>query len=124
MEEKKLDLNSIIGFALLFGIIVWMFSQMQPSKEQLAAEKAKKAQTEKVALQKTQVATAVKANAVVAGVTDSLQLAKLQGTLGNFAYSASLPTAKDGFTTLENDLVSLKIANKGGFIVEAKLKNF
>ena len=124
MEEKKLDLNSIIGFALLFGIIVWMFSQMQPSKEQLAAEKAKKVQTEKVALQKTQVATAVKANAVVAGVTDSLQLAKLQGTLGNFAYSASLPTAKDGFTTLENDLVSLKISNKGGFIVEAKLKNF
>jgi GntR family transcriptional repressor for pyruvate dehydrogenase complex len=44
MEEKKLDLNSIIGFVLIFGILIWMMYQNQPSKEQLAAEKAKKEQ--------------------------------------------------------------------------------
>ena len=41
MEDKKLDLNSIIGFVLIFGILIWMMYQNQPSKEQVAAEKAK-----------------------------------------------------------------------------------
>jgi YidC/Oxa1 family membrane protein insertase len=124
MEEKKLDLNSIIGFALLFVIFGWMYYQAQPTKEQLAAEKAKKEQTQKAALVKTQAAAIVPVTTSATGITNPEQLEKLKGTLGNFAYSASLPTAKDGFTTLENDLVSLKISNKGGFIVEAKLKKF
>jgi YidC/Oxa1 family membrane protein insertase len=47
----------------------------------------------------------------------------LQKTLGNFAYSATLPSAKAGMTTIENELVKLTIANKGGYIVEATLKN-
>ena len=55
---------------------------------------------------------------------DSLKLQKLQGTLGGFAYSATLPSAKEDFTTIENDRVKLKIANKGGYIVEATLKQF
>jgi YidC/Oxa1 family membrane protein insertase len=42
-----------------------------------------------------------------------------QKTLGNFVYSATLPSAKAGMTTIENELVKLTIANKGGYIVEA-----
>jgi YidC/Oxa1 family membrane protein insertase len=34
-----------------------------------------------------------------------------------------LPSAKAGMTTIENELVKLTIANKGGYIVEATLKN-
>ena len=59
-----------------------------------------------------------------AGSWDSVQLAQLQKTLGAFAYSATLPSAKETFTTIENELVKLKIANKGGYIVEATLKNY
>ena len=44
MEEKKLDLNTIIGFVLIFGILMWMMYQNQPTEQQLAAEKAKKEQ--------------------------------------------------------------------------------
>jgi YidC/Oxa1 family membrane protein insertase len=33
-----------------------------------------------------------------------------------------LPSAKAGMTTIENELVKLTIANKGGYIVEATLK--
>jgi YidC/Oxa1 family membrane protein insertase len=58
----------------------------------------------------------------VAATGDSTQLVQLQKTLGNFAYSATLPSAKGDFTTIENEVVKLKIANKGGFIVEAILK--
>ena len=124
MEQKKLDLNSIIGFALIFVIIIWMFYNNQPSKEQLATEKAKKEQTTKEQKIK-EVATKTVAT-LVADTTaiDSLKLQKLQSTLGGFAYSATLPSAKENFTTIENDRIKLKIANKGGYIVEATLKNF
>jgi len=125
MEEKKFDLNSIIGFALIFGILVWIMYQNQPSEKELAEKKAKQEQIDKEAKNK-EVAT--KETAVVATtdstVADSAQLAKLKGSLGNFAYSATLPSAKNDFTTIENDLLSLKIANKGGYIVDATVKNY
>ena len=122
MEEKKLDLNSIIGFILIFGILIWIMYQNKPSEATIAAEKAKK---ELVAKEAQAKALAVKSvttpSAAVVG--DSTQLVQLQKTLGGFAYSAILPSAKEGFTTIENEKVILKIANKGGFIVEATLKN-
>ena len=124
MEQKKLDLNSIIGFALIFVIIIWMFYNNQPSKEELAAEKAKKEQTAKEQKIK-KVATKTVANIITdTTAIDTLQFQKLQSTLGGFAYSATLPSAKENFTTIENDRIKLKIANKGGYIVEAILKNF
>lgn len=125
MEEKKLDLNSIIGFVLIFGILIWIMYQNQPSEKEIAAEKAKK---ELVAKQEAQAkadkskTTALPAVAVTPG--DTVQLAQLQKTLGGFAYSATLPSAKESFTTIENEKIKLKIANKGGYIVEATLKEF
>lgn len=121
MEEKKFDLNSIIGFALIFGILMWIMYQNQSSEQEVAAEKAKKEQVDAAA--KTP-STAQTPAVVDTTKTDSTQLAKLKGTLGNFAYSATLPSAKNDFTTIENDLLSLKIANKGGYIVDATLKQF
>jgi YidC/Oxa1 family membrane protein insertase len=123
MEEKKLDLNSIIGMLLIVGIFFWMMYQNKPSEAQIAAEKAKKELVAKEAVAKaTATKQIVAPTAIVAG--DSTQLAQLQKTLGGFAYSATLPSAKNDVTTIENDFVVLKIANKGGYIVEATLKNF
>ncbi len=121
MEKKKLDLNSIIGFGLIFIIMVWIMYNNQPTKAEIAAEKAKKEQVEKA---KQSTATEVKVAEVAVVPTDSVQVAKLQSTLGSFAYSATLPSAKADFTVLENNLVKLTIANKGGYITEATLKNF
>lgn len=122
MEEKKLDLNSIIGFVLIFGILIWIMYQNKPSEATIAAEKAKK---ELVAKEAQAKAVAVKpvTTPTVAVAGDSTQLVQLQKTLGGFAYSATLPSAKESFTTIENEKVILKIANKGGYIVEATLKN-
>ncbi|HEY6142083.1 MAG TPA: membrane protein insertase YidC, partial [Flavobacterium sp.] len=123
MEEKKLDLNSIIGFVLIFGILIWIMYQNQPSEAAIAAEKAKKEQVAKEAQAQSAAVKQIETpTAVVAG--DSTQLVQLQKTLGGFAYSATLPSAKNDFTTIENELVKLKIANKGGYIVEATLKNY
>ena len=47
MEEKKLDLNSIIGFILIAGILIFMLYQNRPTPEEIAAEeKAKQEQVQ------------------------------------------------------------------------------
>lgn len=124
MKDKKLDLNSIIGFALIFGILIWMLYRNQPSQKEIDAEKAKKEQVAKTEKSKTATAKETVIATIDTATADSVQLAKLKGSLGNFAYSATLPSAKETFTTIENKLVSIKVANKGGYIVEAKLKEF
>lgn len=120
MEQKKLDLNSIIGFTLIFGIMMYFMYKNQPTEAEIKAEKAKTEQAAKAKVQNQ------KANVATTKVTgDSTKVsAELQASLGGFAYSAALPSAKKEFTTLENDLIILKIANKGGYITEATLKKF
>ncbi|RZJ69766.1 membrane protein insertase YidC [Flavobacterium sp.] len=123
MEEKKFNLSSMIGFVLLFGIFAWMFYQ-SPSEEEKKAEKAKQEQVEKA--KKVNEAKMAKADEVALDTVanDSAKIAALKGTLGSFAYSATLPTAKDATTTLENDLIKLVISNKGGYLKEAVLKQY
>lgn len=121
MEEKKFDPNSLIGFVLIFGILLWIMYQNKPSDAELAAEKAKK---ELVVKGSKAQEKAAKISPAPVAANDTLQLAQLQKTLGSFAYSATLPSAKEEFTTIENKLVKLTIANKGGYIVEATLKDF
>lgn len=120
MEEKKLDLNSIIGFILIIGILIWIMYQNQPTEQEIAAEKAKKELSIK---EKKEVNTAIKRNTATPAVTDSTRMSELQSTLGKFAYSAALPAAKGGYTTVENKLVKIVISNQGGTISEVTLKN-
>ena len=122
MEKKKFDFNTIIGFGLIFVIIVWMSynSQDEAVKEEAKAKKEKAAQVQAAKTNITQVAPIVTDTAVA----DSVKIQKLKGTLGSFAYSATLPSAKTNFTTLQNEFINLKIANKGGYIVEATLKKY
>lgn len=126
MEEKKLDLNSIIGFILIFGILVYMMYTNQPTpEEQAAQEQAKQEQLaaeEKAKQQDTKV-TKTEDYSVTA-ITDSTQLVALNNKLGAFAYSATLPSATQNETLVENDLLALKFSNKGGYISEIKLKKF
>ena len=116
MEEKKIDLNSIIGFILIFGILMWIMYQNQPTEK----EKLEQAKKEKIETASQQIVPATATIITASGTTNVVAASNL----GSFGYSATLPTAKDGNTVLENDLVILTIANKGGYIVEAKLKKF
>lgn len=128
MEEKKFDLNSLIGFLLIGAIFIWMLWLQTPSDEEIAAEEAK-IEAEKVAIEETAeqkqsdvtLTEAAKQISAISGA-DSLGFSKLQNRLGSFAYSGTLPSAKEGTTVVENDVLSLTISNKGGFITEARLK--
>ena len=46
MEEKKLDINSIIGFLLIFGILIFWFYTKQPTPEEIEAQKTEQQQAE------------------------------------------------------------------------------
>ncbi|MBT0608299.1 membrane protein insertase YidC [Aequorivita echinoideorum] len=127
MEEKKFDVNSLIGFLLIGGILVWMLYLNKPTEEELQAEKAKTeaARQEKTSKQKeSDVTFAQAANDSTKRQGDSLAYEEMKNKLGSFAYSTTLSSANDETTTLENEVLALKISNKGGYITEAHLKNF
>lgn len=119
MEEKKLDLNSIIGFVLISGILIWMLYSNAPTPEELK-EKEKKEQVEKQAKEVKTVTSTVAATPV----SDSTKNAATQAQLGSFGYSATLPSATDNVTEIKNEVLSLKISNKGGYITEATVLGF
>lgn len=123
MEEKKFDKNSIIGFALIFILVMWMMFNSKQNEEKEAAAKAKQEQIDKkLKAKQAKTVQAVKAADTTSG--DSAKIQQLSRTLGKFAYSATLPSAKGGTTVLENDLVKLEIANKGGYVSNVVLKKF
>ena len=126
MEEKKIDINSIIGFVLIFGILVYMMYTNKPTEEEQAAqEQAKQEQVEaekKVAENDVAVTTAEDYS--VATISDSTQLVALNNKLGAFAYSSTLPSATNNETVVENGVLSLKFSNKGGYLSEIKLNKF
>lgn len=127
MEEKKLDINSIIGFVLIALILIYMLYQNRPTPEEIQAqEEAKQEQieAEKVAEDAKDEFQATPTDFTATQTTDSTQLATLQNRIGAFAYSASLPSAKDQTTVLENDVLKITVNNKGGYFEEVKLKKF
>jgi len=126
MEEKKLDINSIIGFLLIGGILLYMLWQNQPTPEQLAEqEEAKQEQLATEAANQTAAELTITDNSSNNQLpTDSLGLASLKNKIGDFAYALTLPSATNNITTFENEVLALKIDNKGGFISEVKLKSY
>ncbi|WP_138434626.1 membrane protein insertase YidC [Winogradskyella algicola] len=125
MEEKKLDINSIIGFVLIFGILVYMMYQNAPTEEEIEAQK--KAEQEQVEAEKK---NSEQNEAVVTTASDysntkdldSTQLASLQSKEGSLAYALTVPG--EDFTTVETDVFQLKFNRMGGHLAEVKLKKF
>lgn len=119
MEEKKLDLNSIIGFVLIFGILIFWFYLTKPTPEELEAQKAQQEQVEAQA-ETEEEPKPTEAEPAPVNLTDSTAVASYKSAVGAFGFTE----AKEGTTVLENEVVRLVVSNKGGQIVEAKMKNF
>lgn len=115
MEQKKFDLKTLFAFVLIFGILLWIMYQNQPPVKN-------EANTTATTTEQTQSNASVDST-VVADTQDgdSLQQAKLQSTLGSFAYSGTLA---EKTTVLENEVLRLEISSKGGYITSAAVKNF
>jgi YidC/Oxa1 family membrane protein insertase len=121
MEEKKLDINSIIGFVLIFGILIFWFYQNQPTPEELEAQKAERAKVESQVIEED---TAVVDKPVLTetkiDLQDSVAIADYKNAIGGFGFTS----AKEGTTILENEVLFLEVNNKGGQVIEARMKKF
>ncbi|MGM1054924.1 MAG: membrane protein insertase YidC [Bacteroidota bacterium] len=119
MEEKKFDVQSLIGFLLIGGILIWMLYNNSQENEQ---DPNQEQTTEQV--ETTPTTPAVQIEETPSSQRDSTAMAQAQRQLGSFGYSATLPSATNNTTTISNDLLELKIDNKGGYISEARLTQF
>lgn len=116
MEEKKFDINSFIGMILIGAILLWWTSSSLPEVEPQDASTSEKV----VDSTNNTTENDYTLNSTI--VSDSLKKADIQNRLGAFAASSIYGT--EGTTTLENDILLLKINNKGGQIAEAIIKGF
>lgn len=124
MEENKFDYKQLIGFALIALIGVFWLNSVKPTPEEEAAKaEAEKAKTEQVATDSTGTTTPKTsvAETTTLNLNDSTQVAKAKNSLGAFGYNLG-KVSMDDVTTIENDLISLKVSNKGGQIVEVLVK--
>ncbi|QHI38910.1 Membrane protein insertase YidC [Kordia antarctica] len=121
MEENKFDYKQFIGFALIALIGVIWYNSTLPSEEELAAAKAEKAKTEQVITQTTDATKAAVIEETTLDLNDSTQLAKYKSTSGAFGFNAG-KVSMDDVTTIENEVLALKVSNKGGQIVEVHVK--
>ncbi|MDG2280381.1 MAG: membrane protein insertase YidC, partial [Flavicella sp.] len=110
---------SIIGFLLLGAIMLWFMYTNQPEEQ---IEEA--TSTEEVATQEGFPAPTEGNLTTQTVVSDSIASIEAQKRLGSFAYSAGLNVEQEGTTVIENDVLKLTVANKGGQIVEALVKNY
>ena len=127
MEENKFDLNTFIGFMLIGAILLWMLYQNQPTEQELLAEAAA---IEQVASETNQENTTAQNDSAKPIINEEAtqedlteQTERLKNKFGDFAYAATQPSWTYQTTVLENDLLSLVISNKGGYIVSVELKN-
>lgn len=122
MEQKKTDVNSIIGFILLGAIALWWIYSNQPTPEELEKQKTERIQDSINAIQKQTIPTKIIENSTFEVVSDSIAQINAKNELGAFAASALINSTET--TVIENELLKLTIANKGGQIIEALLKNY
>ena len=116
MEEKKFDINSFIGMILIGGILFWWMSTNQPEIDQNT-----ETNTEKT-INSDSIKKQNNLTNLPPVINDSLKRVEIKNQLGAFAYSEV--NSSVGTTTLENDVLLLKINNKGGQIIEALVKGY
>jgi YidC/Oxa1 family membrane protein insertase len=123
MENKKFDINTVIGYVLIVGLLIWMIYTQQAEQAEVQPEQDT---TESVEAQpkpaKPEPQNTPREKTIQTQVDDSTRNNQLQTLKGSFDYANI--NASEGLTTIENKLLQLKVANKGGQVVEAKLKSF
>ncbi|RKS53554.1 protein translocase subunit yidC [Gillisia mitskevichiae] len=119
MEEKKFDVQSLIGFFLIGGLLIWMLYNNSFETNEAVDKKDTIEQVENAPQE-----TATPQKELGIQEMDSTARARVQESLGTFGYSATLASATNKTTTLANDLLDLKIDNKGGYISEARMTQF
>jgi len=121
-----MDRNSILGIILIAGIFIVWTTLNKPSEEQVEAAKHKRdsielVRQEQIVQQKIEEAAQLQNPKVETDVERTSQDEELKSLYGSFA---SAGAGEQEFVTLENDLLKIKISNKGGRVYSVELKNY
>lgn len=117
-----MDKNTIIGFALILGLLVAMQLVMAPEKKKLEAQQqAHLDSLRQVEQRRADSLASLQTPPVLADTAklDSNQVGKLVGQFGAMAPAA---IGSEKFEVLENDVMRISFTNKGGRIKEVELK--
>ena len=124
-----MDKNTLIGF-LLIGVVLFAFSWFnRPTPEQIEAQRRVQDSIAKVEYERQMEQKNVQpgenkqsaTDLFIEGEPDSVRMVRLHNTYGAFANAMN---GKEDFIVLQNDLVELKISNKGGRVASARLKDY
>jgi YidC/Oxa1 family membrane protein insertase len=87
MEEKKFDVQSLIGFLLIGVILIWMLYNNSFEQEAVPAEEN--------TIEQVETTPEVSPIDPASNLRDTTALVQAQKQLGAFGYSAALPSATD-----------------------------
>ena len=119
-----MDKNTLIGFVLIFLIIIGFSWLNKPDQAELAAAREQQALRDSIALvekakqQETAMindSSAVEKNSIV---RDTVSLGMQYGAFASFIGGESTAT------TFENDLIEMTMTSKGGRVASVRLKDF
>lgn len=122
-----MDKNTLIGFALIFVLLIVWQQFNTPTQEELDRQQQVQDSIELAQQQQdVQIAEAEEAappsiQEEIATLPDSLRDEKLAGIFGPFSGAGA---GEEKLITVENELMTLVLSNKGGRIKEVTLKEF
>ncbi|PWM10117.1 MAG: membrane protein insertase YidC [Flavobacteriales bacterium] len=126
--------GSLISFALLGALFIGYIWFTMPSAEEQEAKRAEavRLEAERQAKEAAEKADTLDLKAIASAAADTLLgdsagiSPALVRAFGDFAYSGTLPSAANGkeATTIENDVLIISVANKGGVPSEVTLKKY
>jgi YidC/Oxa1 family membrane protein insertase len=115
-----MERNHIIGFVLIFGLlVVWTFVN-SPSKEEMAAMQERQDSLNRVEIIKDSIATEAVSAETATLQPDSTTLANKYGTFANAAAGAG----ENKTITLDNQYFSVSFDTRGGKISNVELKDY
>ena len=121
-----MDKNTITGFVLI-GVVLFAFSWFnRPTPEQIEAQRRYQDSLAQIELaQQMELAQKVQQAAMlqdsINNLPDSVRMQNMRQRFGDFAKAM---TGEERQTTIENELLELRVSNKGGRIVYARLKEY
>ncbi|MCC8145471.1 MAG: membrane protein insertase YidC [Bacteroidales bacterium] len=123
-----MDKNTIIGFILIFAVLMGFSYLSRPTPEQLKEQQKYQdslAWVQQQELEKVTAALAAEREEIDVleneQVTDSAKQARLFDIYGSFGAAAE---GEEKLVTLENNLMEIKLSTKGGYIHSVHLKEF
>jgi YidC/Oxa1 family membrane protein insertase len=121
-----MDKNQILGFVLIFAVLIGWSIMTSPSKEEVARRQQVQDSIEQVKLAeeariKEDIKAQEKVKVNIPVLSDSAAVEELKYSYGDFAPAA---IGEEKNYTIKNDQLTLVFSSKGGFIKEATIHDY